>query len=91
MRHDERPPVSESSPVEAQERRKAGRAGRTVIAFAFVVAAIALIAGIAGQIALAIGGAGAFVGILVVGLVLYYDRERQRPRASPEGKTPSGR
>jgi hypothetical protein len=89
MRHDEPPPVSESSPVEAKERQKAGNAGRTVIAFSFVVAAIALIAAVAGQMALAIGGAGAFVAVLVVGLVLYYDRERQRPRASPEGKTPS--
>ena len=70
---------SETGPPTA-EYRKASRAGHAVLAGALALLVIAGIAALAGSSAVALTSAGLCVALLVVGLLLHYEGERQRLR-----------
>ena len=65
------------------EHRKAGRAGLIVLVGALAFVAIGGTAALTGFNAVALMSAGVCVALVVVGLLLHYEGERQRQRPDP--------
>ena len=82
-RNEKKPVViSETGPPTA-EHRKASRDGTIALVCALVFVVLGGAAALAGFNALALTSAGIVGALLVVGLMLHYEGERQRQRPDP--------
>ena len=80
LRNDKGPVVKTETDSPTAEHRKAGRDGQIALGVALAFLAIGGIAALSGFNAVALTSAGIGVALLVVGLVLHFEGERQRQR-----------
>jgi hypothetical protein len=74
------PVVKPETAPPTEEHRKASREGRVILAGALVLMLIAVVAALAGSGTVAMTSAGLCVALLVVGLLLRFEGERQKQR-----------
>jgi uncharacterized membrane protein YtjA (UPF0391 family) len=79
---------SETGPPTA-EHRKATRDGTIALYAALALLVIAVVAGLAGFTAVAATSGGISVALVVIGLLLHFEGERQRQRPDPSGPRPA--
>ena len=77
---DKGPMVNAATASPTVEHRKAGHAGQIALAAALVFLVISAVAVVVGFGAIAATSAGICVALVVVGLLLHYEGERQRQR-----------
>jgi uncharacterized membrane protein YtjA (UPF0391 family) len=73
---------SETGPPTA-EHRKATRDGTIALYAALALLVISVVAGLAGFVAVAATSGGICVALVVIGLLLHFEGERQRQRPDP--------
>src|SRR6185295_15831896 len=77
---DNGPVVKTETGTPTLEHRKAGRAGQIALGSALLVLIVSGVAALAGLGAVALTAAGFCVALVVIGLMLHYEGERQRQR-----------
>jgi uncharacterized membrane protein YtjA (UPF0391 family) len=82
-RNDKRPRVIASTAAPTAEHRKADRDGRIALGAAIACLLLSIVAGLLGFGAVALTSAGVCVALIVVGLMLHYEGQRQEQRPDP--------
>jgi uncharacterized membrane protein YtjA (UPF0391 family) len=81
--NDKRPHVIASTAPPTAEHRKADRDGRIALGVAVACLLVSIVAGLLGFGAVALTSAGVCVALIVVGLMLHYEGQRQQQRPDP--------
>jgi hypothetical protein len=84
-----RPEVKSETGTPTAEHRKAARDGRIALYAALAVFVISVIASLGGFFAVAATSGGICVALVVVGLLLHFEGERQRQRPDPSHPRPA--
>jgi hypothetical protein len=81
MNKQKEPIANASTGAPTLEHRKADRFGQITLGWSLALMAMCGVAVLSGYIAIALTLAGICIGLVVVGLLLHYEGERQRQRA----------